>query len=133
MFCFHPAKGTHSPRVIEFNPARHIEYKAAAGLGFHPFGETSDLPGIGILAQLGDEMGGVFYLQFRLTITSDLVPRPFAVEIDFTTLKDGKRYRVRIEDDRDNPENKVIRSMPVEADYSHGIVIHRAVPESADE
>jgi hypothetical protein len=127
-----PVKDTNDFRVIEFTPARHIEYKAAAGLGFHTFGETTDLPGIGTLAQLGGEMGGVFYLQFRLTITSDLVPRPFAMEIDFTTLKNGKRRRVRLEDNRDNFEITVIHSIPVEADYTHGITIHRIAPLPTD-
>jgi hypothetical protein len=127
-----PAKDTSSSRVIEFMPARHIEYKAAAGLGFHTFGETTELPGIGTLAQLGGEMGGRFYLQFRLTITSDLVPRPFDIEIDFITLKDGERRRVRLEADRDDPGNTVIRSIPVEADYTHGIAIHQIIPLPAN-
>jgi hypothetical protein len=127
------AKETNSFRVIEFKPARHIEYKAAAGGGFHTFGDETELPGIGTLAQLGDEMGGCLYLQFRLVIISELMPCPFAVEIDYTTLKDGKRYRVRLEGDGDGPDNTVIRSIPVEADYTHGIAIHRIVPLPADE
>jgi hypothetical protein len=129
---FRLVKDTNSSHIIEFNPARHIEYKAAAGLGFHTFGETSNLPGIGALAQLGDEMEGRFYLQFRLTIDSEAVPRPFAVEIEFTTLKDGERHRVRLEGNKDNLETAVIRSIPVEADYSHGIAIHRIASEPVD-
>jgi hypothetical protein len=126
-------RDTNNSRIIEFKPARHIEYKAAAGGGFHTFGETTELPGIGTLAQLGGEMGGRLYLQFRLVITSAPESRPFAVEIDCTTLKGGKRYRVRLEGDRDDPDNAVIRSIPVEADYTHGIAIHQIVPLSADE
>jgi hypothetical protein len=128
------AQHFHKPNTIatkrrsafthKFTPARRIVYMAAAEVGFREFGEKTEIPDIGTLTQLGDEAGGTYYIQFKLSITSDSLPRPFIMTVEFTTLKDGQSHNIQIIDNPEKPDASIVRSVPVESDYTGGIEIH---------
>ena len=104
---------------------RRIDRKVAASAGNRQFGEATHLEGIGDLYQFAEEAGESLYFQFGLSITNEQLSRPFVLEIEFTTVKDGKPHQISIEDTDEREQS--IRSMPVDdVDASLGIEIHRA-------
>jgi len=101
-----------------------IERKVAASSGNLDFGDSTAIEGIGELRQLAEEIEGQLYFQFSLSVTNEQLLRPFVLEIEFSTLKDGKVHTVEIRDNPDEPE-QVIRSEPRDdIDVSLGIEIH---------
>jgi len=108
-----------------FKPALKKDRKVAASSGNHQFGESTLLEGIGELYQFAEETEGHSYFQFVLTITNKQLPRPFILEIEFATVKDGKDHKIIINDNPEEPE-QVIRSVPVkDIDITLGIEIIR--------
>ena len=110
---------------FEFKPSRPliIERMAAATAGNHPFGKAIPIEGVGDLHQYAEEVEGRYHFQFVLSITNEQLSRPFVLEVEFATVKDGKIYHITIEDDPDEPE-QTLRSEPVEdIDLSGGIEI----------
>jgi len=64
------------------------------------------------LYQFAEEVDGRCYFQFVLTIANEQLPRPFILEIEFATAKDGKDHKIIINDNSEKMK-QVIRSVPV--------------------
>jgi len=104
---------------------RRIDRKVAASAGNRQFGEAVPLEGIGELYQFVEEVEGRYYFQFALAVTSEQLSRPFVLEVEFTTMKDGKNHKIKIEDNPDEPEQTIWSSRVEDVDVSRGIEIHQ--------
>ena len=113
---------TGGTNTVDFPVSLRMDRRAAASAGNNSFGKITHLKDIGELKQLVKEEDEHCYFQFSLKITNERLLRPFTLEIDFTTLEDGKEHHTKIDDNPNRPR-QTIRSEPMDIAASQGIEI----------
>jgi len=109
-------------RIWKLN--KRIDRMVAASAGNRRFGEATHLEDIGEMYQFVEEVENRFYFQFALAITNEQLSGPFVLEVEFTTMKDGRTHTTVIKG-TDKQEQEIWSNRIEDVDVSNGIEIHR--------